>query len=85
MSLVVLVIRLGTEKSFISVFEKSVTRRKSFSLTAKLNPEAVLAARYPQITAKTALTRVQPSILSPTFQISSVAPEVLIKVVSLVI
>ena len=81
MSFVVLVMRLATEKSCISSLPMSITWRKSFSRTAKLKPDAALAARYPQPTASTALASVQPSIFTPTDRISSVAPDVLMSVV----
>ena len=82
MSLVVLVIRLGTEKSCISSLPTSMTWWNSFSRTVKLKPEAVFAARKPHTTASAALTAVQPSIFRPTLRMSDVPPEVLISVVS---
>ena len=85
MSLVVRVMRLGMEKSCISSLPASITWWKSFSRTVKLKPDAVFADKKPQPMANTALTAVQPSILSPTTTISPVVPEVLIRVVSSVI
>ena len=85
MSFVVRVIRLGMEKSCISSLPMSITWRKSFSRTAKLNPDAVFAARKPHAIASTALAAVQPSILRPTEAMSAVVPDVLISIVSSVI
>ena len=83
MSLVVRVMRLGTEKSCISSLPTSITWWNSCSRTVKLKPDAVLAARKPQPTASTALASVQPSICAPTLRMSAVAlPGVLIRVVS---
>ena len=82
MSLVVLVIRLGMEKSCISALPMSITWWNSFSLTVKLKPDAVLADRKPQAIASSALTAVHPSIFRPTFTMSDVAPDVLMSLVS---
>ena len=83
MSLVVRVMRLGTEKSCISWLPMFMTWWNSFSRTVKLKPEAVRAARNPAPMDKRALARVQPSIFRPTFTMSEVVlPGVLIRVVS---
>ena len=83
MSLVVLVIRLGTEKDCISSLPASMTWWNRSARTEKLKPEAVFAARYPQPTARTALASVHRSISPPTDKISAVTlPGVLMSVVS---
>ena len=82
MSLVVWLMRLGTEKAVISCWAKSAILWKTSSRMAY--PAATLAVRKPQTTHSTALARVQPSISSPVFRMSDmVLPGVSIKTVRL--
>ena len=86
MSLVVRVMRLGTEKVCISSLPASITWWNRSRRTEKLKPAAVRADRYPQPTASTALHSVHSSISPPTDRMSPVLlPGVLMSLVSSVI